>query len=62
MSIYTDWFPVAVNPVHVGWYQCRCCFNMMWWTGQRWRADPYFGGQDVFVRCGWRGLKEKADE
>ena len=62
MSKYTDWFPPWVKPVYVGWYQCKCCHEKVFWTGERW-VDSFPEVEDGlgFIIDGWRGLKEKAE-
>ena len=62
----TKWYPVAINPARVGWYEadydgCGTC--MRWFDGYMWRSGP---GSEMVITFGccpgdkWRGLTEKA--
>jgi hypothetical protein len=63
----TEWFPVKINPVHLGIYECQFKKLPAWpwpptaeltWTGKKWlNAD----GDAVKGIKQWRGLREKAE-
>ena len=63
----TPWFPVSVNPVRVGWYECLfLCFGTWlvryWWDGLQWKHAPTDIEATSFGITGdkWRGLTEPA--
>ena len=65
MSIYTDWFPVSVKPVHVGWYEVdkgthvvRRFFDGTYWYAQSYVTNKYGPVKSPYP---WRGLKEKPE-
>lgn len=60
MSIYTDWFPPKVKPVHIGLYECRCCGMKFWWDGAIWWIESK-SFPSRLQKFSWRGLKEKAE-
>jgi hypothetical protein len=55
----TDWFPITVNPAHVGGYQITNNTSPNWpfpqyatWDGKKWNVE------DV---VSWRGLANKPE-
>ena len=51
----TPWFPPEIKPVRKGWYECRCCTDTFYWTGERWLMMPG-GGFSSIQNISWRGL------
>ena len=60
MNIFTDWFPPEVKPVHVGLYECRCCYQKYWWDGTKWWIKSKTV-RSAIQKISWRGLKEKPE-
>lgn len=62
----SPWFPAAIAPVRVGWYECRYWSDKYrrwslsvprWWDGAAWRFGPDEGPGDFgrHPRDEWRG-------
>lgn len=54
----TDWYPGEIEPVHVGYYQCRCCLKLLYWDGYRWMSSEHCGLPLLNQRFEWRGVKK----
>ena len=48
LPLLTDWMPMTVRPVRIGWYQVRYLIRhcgaysnpvLRYWTGRRWAED-----------------------
>lgn len=67
----TDWYPATIDPVRIGWYECRYYDydipQLYWWDGFLWRYGPEEpltafgnGGADAENES-WRGLTENVE-
>lgn len=63
----TGWFIAAIDPVHIGWYECKMIripgVVMLHWSGHGWRYNPLTPrAEDIGLSFGkwpgdrWRGL------
>lgn len=58
----TEWYPPEIKPVHVGYYQRRYVFGLLykeWWTGQKWTSSTTDTTPCTCQHLPWRGLAEK---
>lgn len=57
----TPWFPSSVKPVHVGWYQCKCCYLKFWFDGKKWMTGHGVYDMESALPVSWRGLADKPE-
>lgn len=67
-ELCSPWMPARINPVHVGWYECRGFrfngFLHLYWSGIGWEyfgprhTDPSYPAFGACLTDEWRGITE----